>query len=247
MPTRPSSSRARAMSPALWPPRSRCSEALGADADEHVVEHRHPREDPAELEAPADAGGRRSGAAPAPVTSLPAVGDPAGVGADHPGDAVEERRLARAVGADQGVDLAVLERDRGAVDGPDPAEGLGEPLGLQRAQRAHACAVHRVTSSGVWRVLARRVRGRLALGGTPRGSRSRLRPEPVDQRADRGQHAVRHEQHDQAEQQPEGDEVELGVAVLGLEELQRVARRRPRPTHRAEEAADPPSSDISTM
>src|SRR3989442_457981 len=51
------------------------------------------------------------------------------------GDAVEERRLARAVGADEAVDAAGLETQRDAVDGQDAAEALAQPPDLQRRRR----------------------------------------------------------------------------------------------------------------
>src|SRR5262249_12958084 len=50
----------------------------------------------------------------------------------HAGDAVEERRLARAVGADEPVDAAALECQRHAVDRADATEVLVDVDHLER-------------------------------------------------------------------------------------------------------------------
>src|SRR5207244_922247 len=48
----------------------------------------------------------------------------AGVGRVDPGDQVEERRLARAVRADDAHDLALVDVQVEVADHPQPAEGL---------------------------------------------------------------------------------------------------------------------------
>src|SRR5207247_7608993 len=62
------------------------------------------------------------------VDPLAAKAHAAGVEALDPGDAVEERRLARAVGADEAVDAPGLERERDVVDGGHAAEALAHAL-----------------------------------------------------------------------------------------------------------------------
>ena len=126
-------SRARAISSGVAHGGSRAS-SPSAHGDQHVLQHGHPGEDAAELEAAADPGaGDPVGREPGHLAV--AVGHRPGVGLDHAGDAVEERRLARAVGTDEGVDLALLEGDRGVVDGADAAERLGQARGRDGAGR----------------------------------------------------------------------------------------------------------------
>src|SRR5438034_2810286 len=99
-----------------------------------------------------------------PVDAPAAKDHPTLVAALHARDAVEERRLARAVGADQAVDPARLEPERHAVHGGDAAEALREALDLEHGRR------HQVVSYAVDREHRRRPR-------TKRGdvSRSRIR------------------------------------------------------------------------
>src|SRR5262249_48749726 len=52
-------------------------------------------------------------------------------GPNHPGEAVEEGRLAGAVGADDGADLAAPYSDADVVQGGEAAEAHAEPLGAQ--------------------------------------------------------------------------------------------------------------------
>src|SRR5438128_1237014 len=52
--------------------------------------------------------------------------------ADETGDEVEQRRLSRAVGAEDADDLAARDRERDVVDGGEAAETLGEPADLKQ-------------------------------------------------------------------------------------------------------------------
>ena len=110
-------------------------------AQHHVVHHRHPAQRLGELEGADHAGlrdpGRRGpvegGTVEAPVRRLP------GRRAVEPGDQVEERRLAGAVGSDQRGDDAALHLEVLDVDGGDAAEVPGDVVdpedgvGLRRA------------------------------------------------------------------------------------------------------------------
>jgi hypothetical protein len=57
--------------------------------------------------------------------------DFAAAGSETPGDQVEHRGLAGAVGADQAGDLALPDLERDGVDGGHPAEMFGYVSGLQ--------------------------------------------------------------------------------------------------------------------
>ena len=70
--------------------------------------------------------GRRS------VDRLAVDADRPGVGAQHAGEDLDERRLAGAVGAEQGVDLAGRDREVDGAQGDDRAERLGDGGGLQQ-------------------------------------------------------------------------------------------------------------------
>jgi hypothetical protein len=59
----------------------------------------------------------------------------AGVGPQRPGDEIEQRGLAAAVGADEAEHLALPQAQRQAVGGADAAEVLVDPGDLQ--QRCH--------------------------------------------------------------------------------------------------------------
>src|SRR4029079_3955800 len=61
--------------------------------------------------------------------------DSPGGGANDPGEAVEERRLAGAVGTDHGADLARRHGDRHVVEGGEPSEPRGEPVGAEGSRR----------------------------------------------------------------------------------------------------------------
>ena len=64
---------------------------------------------------------------------VPVQKHPAGVGAEKPGDAVEQGRLAGAVGADERVHLPGFNVQGHAVHGVQGAEGLVETLYYERA------------------------------------------------------------------------------------------------------------------
>ena len=86
------------------------------------------------LEGPRDAEPRtqvrrRVGQRPRVEIDRPAVGP------HHAGDAVEHRRLACAVGADQAEDLAAVQVERDAVEGDDASEADGH---ITDAQHRHA-------------------------------------------------------------------------------------------------------------
>ena len=67
---------------------------------------------------PGDASARR-------VRSLPVEAHPAAVGLQHPEQAVEERRLAGAVRADEPDDLTLVDVEADAVERGDTRERLG--------------------------------------------------------------------------------------------------------------------------
>jgi hypothetical protein len=51
------------------------------------------------------------------------------------GDAVEDARLARAVGAEEAVDLALVDREADTVERRDPAEVQGDILQFEDRRR----------------------------------------------------------------------------------------------------------------
>ena len=121
------------------------AQATAAVRDErrlHVLEHGEPREDVGALERAADAEPadvvRRQAGDVAPVQD-----DGAGVGAQVAGDQVEERRLARAVGADDRRDLAAGHAERDAGHGLKAVEGLPHTAHLKHGGPAGARARHR--------------------------------------------------------------------------------------------------------
>jgi hypothetical protein len=62
----------------------------------------------------------------------------AGVGPDQAEEHAQERRLARAVGAEDAVDLPGRDPDRDAVDGAHGPEGLHDAVGFDGEWRCHA-------------------------------------------------------------------------------------------------------------
>src|SRR4029079_2907586 len=70
------------------------------------------------------------------VDALPGKRDAPVVRPEEPGDAVEERRLTGAVGADQRGDRCRLDRQRCVDDGADAGECLAHPACVE--QRAHS-------------------------------------------------------------------------------------------------------------
>src|ERR1019366_5800744 len=102
--------------------------------DDHVLHHGEPREDPGQLEGPADARGEhlvRRGVRdpPGPQVHL------ARVDTLISGDDVEQRGLARAVRPDEPGYAALFDFDRAVAERLHSAEGLGDALGSQ--QRCH--------------------------------------------------------------------------------------------------------------
>jgi hypothetical protein len=96
---------------------------LPARREHHVLQHRHGRKGPRNLEGARQARGedaarRRAG------DVVPRQRDAPAVGLERAGQAVEQRRLARAVGADEAGDGAALEGKREAVHRAVAAEGF---------------------------------------------------------------------------------------------------------------------------
>src|SRR5207253_3256899 len=112
-----------------------CGEAVACD-DEKIFQGRELGEDADDLEGPADPL-LRDLPGPEAVHALAAEVHPPLVQALHARDAVEERRLARAVGPDQAVDPGRLEPERNAVHSRDAAEALPETLDLEHGRRRH--------------------------------------------------------------------------------------------------------------
>ena len=86
--------------------------------------------------------------------------DPAGIDGEEAGDQVEERRLARTVGAEDAEDLTFGERQRHIVVGNDAPEGLGDVSNLEDGRtvsvRVAAFGLHsRLFTDGARRSLER--------------------------------------------------------------------------------------------
>jgi hypothetical protein len=106
----------------------------GQGAHAHVLEHGHARERPRDLERPgepeaADGVGREA------HDRAAVEADIAAVRGQEPGEQVEDRRLAGAVGADEAEHLAQRDREVEPGDGSEAAEAPREPAGLE--QRGH--------------------------------------------------------------------------------------------------------------
>ncbi len=103
-------------------------------AHDHVVLDRQAGKRAHQLEGAADATPahrvRRE-----PIDALVPERDGALIGGEHPGDDVEQRGLARAVGADDGEDRALGHAEAHPVDREQAAEPLAYPVDCQ--QRAH--------------------------------------------------------------------------------------------------------------
>src|SRR5207244_8610240 len=120
------------------PAQHACKPALLAlGGDEHVLEHRQAPEQPGELERPPDA--KPEHPVGRGVSDLHAVeAHLALLDALIAGDDVEQRRLARAVGTDQAVDLPVADRQAAVRQGTYAAERLRDAADFE--QRAHRTA-----------------------------------------------------------------------------------------------------------
>ena len=103
---------------------------IGADGGQHRLLHRERRENAGDLEGAADAVahdlGRR---APGQIDAIEQ--DLAGIRLQRAGDQIEERALARAIGADDGGQRTVGEIERDVVGRLDAAEGFRERANLQ--------------------------------------------------------------------------------------------------------------------
>ena len=76
-----------------------------------------------------------------PVTSSPSKMIVPAVGHDIAGDHVEQRRFARAVGADQPGDRAALDLERAIVDGREAAKALADVLHVDNCVEGHPAPV----------------------------------------------------------------------------------------------------------
>ena len=107
---------------------------MGVAAEQEVLEHGGVLEQLDVLERPRDAAPghlvRRH-----PRDVLPVEDQAARAWIVDPRDQIEDGRLAGAVGADDREDLARLDLEAHAVDGPQAAEVHDEPLRGQEAQR----------------------------------------------------------------------------------------------------------------
>ena len=138
-PTKRSSACARSRvsrsSRAVAPPGSSAPMKAGARAhvaaDHDVLDHAQLAEQPDVLKRPGDAAaGDRVGRAAGDLGAVEA--DRPAVGPVQPRDDVEGGRLARAVGTDEGVDVAAAHRHVEPVDGGDAAEALDEPAHVEQ-------------------------------------------------------------------------------------------------------------------
>ena len=112
-------------------------------ADHHVVQHRHGLERQRHLEGAGDAEARallRRQAGDVPALEMHGAGGRTEIA----GQAVEEGRLAGAVGPDQPEHLALLDGDGGVVDGLEGAEGLGDVARVKQHGAARAAARSRL-------------------------------------------------------------------------------------------------------
>src|SRR5262249_17428178 len=113
---------------------------LGMEPDQHVLENTQMAEETAVLERAAHAL-RGDLVRREPVDRLALEADAAGLRHGVAGDRVEERRLAGAVGADEGDDLAGRDAERDAIDGGQSAEAdrdLGDLEERRALSRAHS-------------------------------------------------------------------------------------------------------------
>src|SRR5206468_2612355 len=114
------------------------TDALG-DGDVDVLQHREAAEQPVDLERPRDAELDPLGLGhPRDVTPLQQ--DRAGGWSNDAGQEVDERRLAGAVWADEGVARAGLEPKVDVARGGQRAEVAVERAGLEQRRRAHDAA-----------------------------------------------------------------------------------------------------------
>src|SRR5678815_386427 len=104
--------------------------------DAHVVERAERRKRRRDLKGPAHPAppdrirrqARQPLALPAHLT---------GIGPELTGEHIEERRLPRSIGPDEGADLALGKDQAHVVHRAHAAEGLGQPLDREHAASAH--------------------------------------------------------------------------------------------------------------
>ena len=165
---------------------------LTLSGDQHVLQHRQPREHARQLEGATDAEPEH--------TVRRAVGDVLAPQADlallHAlitGDDVEERRLARAVRADQAVDLTLVDLECTTVQRLDAAVGLDHPADLDQGAHRVAPAIPASSCS-------------------PSPSTDlRLQPPTSEEAADLRHHPTRHDQDHGQEQHAVSDQVNGAV------------------------------------
>ena len=139
-------------------------------ADHHIVDRSHEREQPDVLKRSRDAQlGDPVGWKPAIET--PSRRDCSRGDREKPGDAVECRRLARAVGPDHRQDLALVEAEADVRHGEKAAESLGHAVELEECHSGDS--LHRGERFGL-SVLSSSMR-RARLGSSPPGRNSIIR------------------------------------------------------------------------
>src|ERR1700679_3903213 len=97
------------------------------DGDHQIFDDRHAFEGTRNLEAARNTA-PRAHVRRQPRDVLATEDDGRGLGAEGSGNAVDQRRLARAVGTDQPKTLASLDIDADIIERGEAAEALGEPL-----------------------------------------------------------------------------------------------------------------------
>ena len=112
-------------------------------ADPHIVEHRLTREQRKVLKGPGNAD--LGDAVRRPVEQRAALEqDFAAVGRVEAAEAIEQCRLAGAVGADQAEDLALFQLERDAVERDDAAEPHRDIANLEQRGAAHPSSLEAV-------------------------------------------------------------------------------------------------------
>ena len=139
--------------------------AMAGAADHDVLEHRHVAEQLDGLERAHDALRARRRPSTGDAAGLPIDENCAGVDGIESGDHVDERGLARAVRADQGMDGAGLDAQAHIAQRLQSAEALADVAQLQRCTRAAGASSLRAGC------LARRGRRPAAGAGRPAASR----------------------------------------------------------------------------
>ena len=137
----------------------------GLDGDAHVLEDGRPGQDVGDLVRAGD-GLARDAVGSQPGDVLAVEDDAPSRRAEHSGEAVEEGRLAGAVGPDDGPDLATGHGHAHVVESAQPAELHAEALGAENGPLLGAPGIvglgHRARGGHGWNLSERRV--------TPRGA-----------------------------------------------------------------------------